>query len=526
MTAQFEGSPVSTEPKSQPTASLARSALWNWGSVATTMAVAFVLSPIVVNRLGARQYGIWVLLGSLVGYAGLLDFGVRGAVTRYVARLHAEAAHERARRLVSTALTVFTGLGALAVLLAILCALFLVQRFNISAEDAGTARVVLVLGGFGVAATLLGGAFGGIVVGLQRFDIAAKIDVVANIVRALAVYTALNMGYGLVGLATVQLVVAVGLVSADILVARHLYPELRARPGPLDRSAVHDIVSFSFYSTLFNSASMIVFYSDSVVIGAILPVAFVTYFAIAGNLIDYSRSVIRGLSATMTPHISALQVHAAPSVNAVVLRSMRVASLLILPIGITFLLRGGHFIGLWMGAAYDAQSGRLLRILTLGLIFAAAGQVLYSSLMGANLHRRIARFNVVEACANLGLSVLLLKMIGIDGAAWGTAIPSLCMSLIVLPWYARGTLGIGVWEFYVQAWIRPIAANIAFALATFWIAHHWNGQNVATFMLGIIAVLPLSVAGAWFIALDREERDAVLQSLRRRLDPLPADGVD
>ena len=36
-----------------------------------------------------------LLLAALVGYLGLLDFGVRGAVTRYVAHHHATGAGEQ-----------------------------------------------------------------------------------------------------------------------------------------------------------------------------------------------------------------------------------------------------------------------------------------------------------------------------------------------------------------------------------------------------------------------------------------------
>jgi O-antigen/teichoic acid export membrane protein len=53
------------------------------------------------------------LLVSLVGYLGLLDLGVRGAVTRYVARFHRVGQHESAGRLASTALAVFSVAGAL-----------------------------------------------------------------------------------------------------------------------------------------------------------------------------------------------------------------------------------------------------------------------------------------------------------------------------------------------------------------------------------------------------------------------------
>jgi hypothetical protein len=80
------------------------------------MFIAFFLSPFVIHHLGNSAYGVWVLMLSMTGYLGLLDLGIRGTVTCYVAKFHAEGKHQEASRLVSFALMIFTFLGAIALL--------------------------------------------------------------------------------------------------------------------------------------------------------------------------------------------------------------------------------------------------------------------------------------------------------------------------------------------------------------------------------------------------------------------------
>ena len=60
--------------------SLIGNAFASWGAFLYVAAIGFFLSPIVVNSLGTTSYGVWSLLVTVVGYLGLLDFGVRGAV--------------------------------------------------------------------------------------------------------------------------------------------------------------------------------------------------------------------------------------------------------------------------------------------------------------------------------------------------------------------------------------------------------------------------------------------------------------
>jgi O-antigen/teichoic acid export membrane protein len=43
------------------------------------MAIGFFITPILVRSLGPVNFGLWVLLGSLAGYIGLVEAGVSTA---------------------------------------------------------------------------------------------------------------------------------------------------------------------------------------------------------------------------------------------------------------------------------------------------------------------------------------------------------------------------------------------------------------------------------------------------------------
>ena len=44
--------------------------------------VSVVIMPFVVHSLGDRNYGIWTLVATFVGYYGVLELGLAAAVTR------------------------------------------------------------------------------------------------------------------------------------------------------------------------------------------------------------------------------------------------------------------------------------------------------------------------------------------------------------------------------------------------------------------------------------------------------------
>ena len=64
---------------------LARNTTWNYIGFAFNLAANFVLFPYVVHRLGDAAAGIWLLLGSVTGYMGLLELGIVPSLTQWIA---------------------------------------------------------------------------------------------------------------------------------------------------------------------------------------------------------------------------------------------------------------------------------------------------------------------------------------------------------------------------------------------------------------------------------------------------------
>lgn len=492
-----------------------RNILSNWGAFAFAAAVNFVLTPFVIRSLGNTSYGVWVLLVALVGYLGYLDLGVRGAVTRFVARHHGAADHASASRVASTALTTFALAGALAILLSGVLAVTVGHAARVPIELRGEARIVLLLGGLNIAGSLLCGVFGGIVIGMQRFDYANGVEIGAQALRALLIVAALKAGYGLVALATIQLGIAGLRGVTDFLVSRRLYPELKLRLGEWDRATLKVIFGFGVAATLLQVLGGMALYGDSLVIGAFLPLGLITFFAIASGLTEYARALVGGVSQTVSPLASALdgrgQEH---RVQEALVSGARLAMLVVTPVAITFLLRGPAFIALWMGTDYRELSGAVLRILTVALWAVSGYQVVTATVMGIGRHQGLVPAFLAEVVCNVALSVWWVRPYGIVGVAWGTTVPRLAFSLLFAPWYARRALAIPMQRLWLSVWVRPTLAMVPFALATYTIERFWPADNLPLYFTQVVMVLPLALVAAWFTCFSVPERRAVAVRLK------------
>lgn len=498
--------------------SFAYNVLSNWTAFLFAAVISFFLMPFVVRQLGDTRYGLWVLLGSIVGYLGLLDFGVRGAVTRYVAKFFAVQDHEAASRYVSIALRFFLVAGCLALAASGGAALLVDKIVGIQLTLLHEVRWVILISGATIAVSMVGGVFGGVVAGLERFDSLNAVEMVLESARAGAVVFFLSAGYGLIALATIFLVTALFRAAAHALLARRLYPRLAFRLDVWESADVRTILGFGATSALLQCAGILTASGQAILISAFLPVAFVTFFSIGASLTQYARSVVSGITQVMTPRASALKgLRVEDTLRHTVLAIGRSATLIVLPMSITFILRGRTFIELWMGAKYAESSGAVLWILAIALSFSAARQVVGAAMIGLNRHRTLVVALFVEGALNLGLGALLIQWWSIVGVAWGAAIPHLAFSLLFIPWYTARVLHISPRESVLQFWLTPLCAMVPFAACTFAVEHWWPAHNLLLFFLQVACVLPAAVVGALALGLTRTEREGLLSHLRTTL---------
>jgi O-antigen/teichoic acid export membrane protein len=492
-----------------------RNVLANWGGFVLSALVNFFLAPFVVQQLGNSLYGISVLFLSLTGYLGMLDLGVRGALTRYVARFHARSEHHESGQVVSAALVLFGAAGAAATLLTLVLAVR-VDSLPIPPHYHDLARILLILLGPNVAVSLLSGVFSGVLMALHRFEPVNLVGVLTTVVRAIVIVAVLSAGGGLVALVWIQLLTTLVATLACAWICFRVYPELRIRFRGGVLKYVGLIVPFSAYSFLLLTFDPLLAYLVSLLVGTLGSAQLVTFFWIGANLVNYSRAIVGGISKTSTPLASALEAQGDQArLQQATLNTASFATVVVLPMAVTFLFRGSSFVGLWMGPEYSAPSGRVLWILTISLIFSASSQIALATVLGISKHKALVPVFLGQAIATLVASAAVFPRAGVVGVAWAMAIPHLAVSLLFWPAYLRKTVGVPLRACFEAVWLRPLLAALPFALGTYALEKLLPASNLAIFFLQTGALLPLALAGSWYLCLTKEVRSKLLETIRQ-----------
>lgn len=471
---------------------LATNVLMNWGATAVGMVVPFFLTPFIVRSLGASAYGVWILAMSTVAYLNLLDLGLRTAVIRFVAKADADKDDAAASRAIGAALWFRLLIAAGVAVISVGLAWAFPHLFKIPPALERAAQITVLLSALGVAMTLVSGVFGAVLSAIHRFDILSTVTIVQTLLRASGVLLILHAGGGLRALACWELgvIAAIALITCGITLK--IFPASRVRLGRPDLETLRTIWSYSFVMFIIIIAGQIVFNTDNLVVGAFLSVSLVAAYAIGGSLIQYASQVVTALSTTFVPIASNLEAAGRPeTMRQFLLRGTQATLALALPISLTLLFRGKTFVGLWMGPQYSEISGTVIQILLVSQFFTVANLTAGAIMFATNQHKPVAKWASVEAALNLGLSLVLVRKVGVYGVAWGTALSMAGIHLLFWPKHVQRILGVPAVTYIWEGWLKITLCALPFAVATAAMDRYWPAPSILLFFAQVMLLLPL-----------------------------------
>ena len=458
----------------------------SWGTHAVSLLIGVFLMPYVLHTLGDEHYGTWIFISSIAGYSGLLYLGFGASVGRFVATHYARKEWDQLNRVVTVIFAVYLLLGLVAMAAAgVLAWLAPLMHDWGSVPLTDVRRVILILG-LNVAGGLTGSVFGGVLMGVERFEIERGFRLLAGFLRLGLTVLFLTREQGLLTLSLIFLAITALENTGNLLCAFRVVPQLSLRPKYLCRQTLGEVFSFSVFALIEDIAIQLVYATDTIVIGFLLGAKAIVPYYIAQRLCQFLSKPIVQIGQVFMPRAGALQAGAESSrLQALVTQGMGMAFLLTTGMLIGSVFFGQAAITTWVGAGYE-ESWPLLLILFVSQVVAMPTSVMRSVLFGMGQVRVPSLLYLAQAVANLGLSLALIGPLGLTGVAVGTLIPVVLIELGLLLPYAMRELGMGPGLLTRRVVLPQLLPLIA--LAVYSLAVRWGVESVLGWTrLGLVA---------------------------------------
>lgn len=483
------------------------------GAYLAAVLITFFLSPYLIRMLGDGRYGVWSLIAELTGYASLLDLGLRGAVTYFVAYESGRRDGPAIRSVIASAFWPLAGMGALAALAGLGVAAAFPVLFRIGDLDRDeifwSMAVLSLLIGLSLPCSLLHS----VLVGFRQQALAIAADIGSRILAAAALALALSAGYGLVALSLITLGGRLLTWAIQAAIARSSLPWFSVAPAWFRRDRLRELAGYGSRNLVINLCLLVIHRVDLVVVSALVGIEKVTIYTLGATLVIYLSQLVSSVTQSYAPYFSNDSgANDEQQLRQRFADGLRLAGLL------TGLLAGGlfafgqPFLALWVGGRF-VSGGWMERSDTVMFILLAAQlpRILQSMswqlLYGTRRVSFLMWLNVGEAAANLAGSLILVRYFGLAGVALGTLLPSLVAHGLLMPRYITRTFRIRAADYLWRAPRAGYLTAVATALVGMALAGWLPPANWMQFFGEVAAAALAGGLCAWTVGLRPAERE-------------------
>lgn len=437
---------------------------------AVTALVGLWLTAFLLHRLGQYEYGLWLLVGQVLGYLALLDLGVVALLPRELAYATGRAGGadraEDLRTIVADTLRLAMWQTPLVGLAAVIVWLNLPGEWE---PLRGALGVVLLA--FTVTFPLR--TFLETLRGLQDLAFAGAANTVAWLV---GIGTAVGLvlgGFGLYGLAVGWIVTQLSLTGLAWVRLKRRFPQALPDgvPGLFAGMSLTRLQRGGWISVT-QVSHVLLSGTDVIIIGALLGPAAIVPYVVTGKLINVLAHQPQMLLQAAEPGLSELKTGETRERILRVSTALTEATLIISGAFVCVVLAVNEgFVAWWVGRAQ--WGGLLLSVLILARVFLSHWNLTVgTALFCFGYERHLALTALGNGAVSLGAAIVLVGRYGLIGAPIGAIAGLLLVSLPVNLTALSREIRVSAWRLVgVQGrwfWRFGLAAAGAGAAAVTW----------------------------------------------------------
>lgn len=383
----------------------------------STFLVNLILIPVIIKYLGNDQFGIYVLLQTILLYFSALDLGLTPTITKFSAELSAEKEKNNSSDDLSYIFTLLVVIGGVVLLIVIGFAYFLNNIFSLGEEKLNFFRAAFLITGIQLSLNVPFSIWKGILTGAQEFNLINAILIVNNFIKLLLTYILLKNKYGLISLLILGFsVVALEWLTTLFYVHKKI-PSLRLSLKKIRYHEVEKIFKFSGVMFLWGFASRTLAQFNKFLLALSYPISSLAYFEGGARLNEYSKNAMSSILFSILPMSSNLFAkNDTASIKSLYLYATKIVFFLYGCLSLMMFIYADQFIFIWLGADF-IKTGIILKILLVGSLFQSQNAVAHIILAGMNKLRLISKIMIGYIVLTLVFGFFLIKEYGIMGAA-------------------------------------------------------------------------------------------------------------
>jgi O-antigen/teichoic acid export membrane protein len=439
---------------------LFKNSIWLLADVITYPLIMLIATPFFIHQLGASQYGLWMLVNVVMQLINVLNFGVGDSTIK--ATSHYYAQHDYS--LLNRSFNYNLGLSILLMILASVVGLILAWLvhhdllFTIDNSVKQQAFSAISLCALSAGLKIIEQVFLSVFKGLQRFDIASKLNLTSRVSVLLISVVVVHAGYGLSEIIMTTVAVNILNIVAQIIVVLS-YTQIKFSFPSFNQQSNQLFLKNNIWFWLQSMIAIVGFLADRLILGEFADLETIGYYSIATMIGSQIHNVLLSFGSFVFPKVTAYQ-----TVNKSTLDIYYMARFAIAGAGwfiiMLILLFGNSALTWWLGEEVFAHAYPYIRLYLVYIAVILLITVPYHFINGSNYVKLNSLFETVLRSLHLVFMFIAYQYYQTEGLIWALIV----VTIINIPfqYYLFHKYVLNLKQ--IKAAILPVLPAICFVL--------------------------------------------------------------
>lgn len=412
--------------------------------------VAFVYIPLLIHFLGKEEYGLYQLIGTLLIYMALFDFGLSNTVTRYYSKYIALGDEKKKENLLALSCIIYSIITILILIIGYIIYLYLDNIFSksLTISEIEIAKKMFIILLFNIAITVPSYIFDAVINSNEKFVFIKSLSIVMTLIRPFIVFAIFSIESSALILVVIQTVINLTGILIKIIYC-FCKIKVKIKFHFWDINLLREMIKYSFFIFLAALMDQIFWRSDQLLLGILIGTSAVAVYSLASQIIMNYMSLSLAMSGVFLPSITKRVINneSDEGLTKTFIRIGRLQYIILACVIIGFALFGREFIFLWVGNEFESAYYITLIIMipfTIDLI----QNIGLTILQAKNLYSFRAIVFFFIAILNVILSIPLILKFGGIGAAIATSVSFLIGNGLIMNVYYYRKVKIDVIKFW------------------------------------------------------------------------------
>jgi len=492
---------------------LLNSSIFRFIERAIVVITSLLLTPYFISVLGSSDYGLWVLILSIMGWFNVVDLGFPQAVQRQIIQALELNDNERVNVVFSTGLALFAILGVFSVIT--LIGLTQVPAiFGVTGPDQLTLVNILLILSVKVLWGFLMNPFHGFFSGLLRFDIDANLSSLNAIVKALLVFW-LIADLNIWGAVVATLASDVITNILKIIYAKRLFPSLSFKICLVRTDEIKALFSYSKHLVLNGIITTIGTRSGPLIVTKIFDLPSLAIQQIAANLVMHAEAFVGTITGVFSPIYNKM---AAKKQNMayIFVQTTTINLFVSTVLNLCLLMFGKIFIVLWVGNEFE-YAIYILYFAVFSTLCTGFSSSANNILLAQANHKLLSLLSFFIVAFSIPVSIYLGLEFGLAGLAMGGALTSLIFNTYVKMTLFRRYNNYNTRSVYIGL-LKSIFLVYSLGYIGSQLLDVLNVDTWFELVLAGILSLPFIILICWVMMLDRVLKEKVLKLFKSKFN--------